>query len=325
MPTLAFDMTASNHEFRRYEFRGKNNSDYYDGDLEPLSPADVDMKIEKSAAGEYSIYNLRSSAGLAFRRTWAHIRNDKTNVTVFWFVRRGNVAVSHPGGRNVTHQGDCFITRSTRPFYMELTPDDGGLMDVMHVVVPSHKLYAILSDSIEPGRPFPTAKGDLLMAERILTMLFEQDDEIDPDTAAQLVQTLLTGVGKTIARIAGEPVPRASIADKRVADITRYINQHFANPDLNAKMVADACGISLRYLCHILKKNGLSFSQLIWERRMNTAHEWLREPRMAHHAISEIAYLVGFKSSAHFSRMFKSHYEIGPREYRNLPAPEGTA
>ena len=73
--------------------------------------------------------------------------------------------------------------------------------------------------------------------------------------------------------------PRHSIADKRIADITRYINQHFANADLNAKMVADACGISLRYLCHILKKNALSFSQLLWERRMETAHGWLREEK----------------------------------------------
>jgi AraC-like DNA-binding protein len=324
MPVRAFDMTTANHESRRFEFRGKNGSDYYEGDLEPLSP-DVDMTIEKSVAGEYSIYNLRSGAPLAFRRSWAHIRRDKTNVTVFWFVRRGEIALSHAGGRNIIKADECAITRSSKAFYMELTPDESGWIEAMHVVVPSHKLCAIVGDHIDAGRPFPTSRGDLLLAERILTMLFEQDAEIDPDTAERLVETLLNGVGRTIGRIAGEPPPRATIADKRLADITRYINQHFANPDLNAPMVAEACGISLRYLAHVLRKNGLSFSQIVWERRLGTAHDWLREEKMRHHAIAEIAWAAGFKSSAHFSRMFKARYGVGPRDYRALPTPQGSA
>ncbi|RYD90935.1 MAG: AraC family transcriptional regulator [Sphingomonadales bacterium] len=325
MPVLAFDMTTANFESRRFEFRGKNNADYYEGDLEALSPREVDMKIEKSVSGDYAIYDLSSRTGLAFRRSWAHIRSDKTNVTVFWFVRRGEIAISHSSGRNVIHKNECAITRSSKPFYMELTPDESGMVEAMHVVVPSHRLYSIISDSLEAGRPFPTSQGDLLLAERILTLLFEQGEEIDRDTAEQLVQTLLNGVGRTIARIAGDPAPRSTLADRRVADITRYIEQHFANPDLNAKLVADSCGISLRYLCHILKKHDLSFSQLLWDRRMGTAQSWLHAEKMRHLAISEIAYLAGFKSSAHFSRMFKARYGMGPRDYRALPVPQGNA
>jgi AraC-like DNA-binding protein len=33
-------------------------------------------------------------------------------------------------------------------------------------------------------------------------------------------------------------------------------------------------------------------------------------------SISEIAYSVGFKSPAHFSRMFKRVFDMNPREYR---------
>ena len=324
MPELAFDMTTANHESRRFEFRGKNNVDYYDGDLQPLSTREVDLKIEKNLAGDYAIYKLVSRAGLAFRRSWTHIRNDKTNVTVFWFVRQGRITVSHPGGRYTISPHECAITRSSRPFYMELTTDESGTIEAMHVVVPSHRLHAIISESLEVGKPFATSKGDLFLAERIIELLFESE-EVDPDTAAQLVQALLNGVGKTITRLSGDPAPRETIADKRVSDITRYISQHFANPDLNARMVADSCGISLRYLCHILKKHDLSFSNLVWERRMSTAHEWLRDARMQHYSICEIAYLVGFKSSAHFSRMFKLRHGIAPREFRALPGAEGSA
>ncbi|VWX54205.1 AraC family transcriptional regulator [Novosphingobium sp. 9U] len=321
MPVLAFDMTTANHESRRFEFRGRNKADYYDGDLKPLSSHNVDVRIEKSLAGEYAICKEVSRSGLAFRRSWGHIRNDKTNLVIFWFMRRGHMSIAHAAGRHVVHAGECAITRSTRPFYMELVPPENGELEVMHVVVPSHKIYAVLGDNIEVGRPFPTSSGELALTDRILDLVFEQDDQIDQDMAEQLVQALLTGISKTITRLSGNPPARESISDKRIGDITRYINQNFANPDLNARMVADSCGISLRYLCHVLKKSELSFSTLVWDKRMATAHDWLSDEKMQHYAISEIAYLAGFKSSAHFSRMFKSRYNVAPREFRGRQVP----
>lgn len=324
MPIPAFHMTTADYERRRFEFRGKNNSDYYEGDLRPLVPADVDMNIEKSVAGEYAIYKLTSRSGLTFRRSWSHIRSDKTDVTIFWFVRRGQISVSYADIKHLISPHECAITRSSRPFYMELTPDKGGLLEVMHVVVPSHELHSIISDGLEAGRPFPTSRGDLFVVERIFTLLFEEDDQIDTDIAEQLVSTLLLGLGKSIARAGGSPPPRLTVVEKRIADISGCINRHFANPDLNARMVAEKCGISLRYLCHILKKNQLSFSTLVWERRMERAEQWLKDPAMRHHLVCEIAYLVGFKSSAHFSRMFKARFGVAPSAYRDshLPAEQ---
>jgi AraC family transcriptional activator of tynA and feaB len=325
MPVLAFDMTTANHQYRRFEFRGEHNKDYYDGDLECLSGRDVDMKIEKSTPGEYAIYKLTSRSGLTFRRSWAHIRKDKTNVTVFWFVRRGQIAVSHAGIRHVVNPHECMITRSSKAFFMELTPDEGGVLEAMHLVVPSHKLYAVIGENAEVGKPIPASKGDIAVMERMLTLLFEEDADIDPDIAEQMAETLLAGLSKTVARVLGNPVARPSIADKRISDITRYINQNFSNPDLNQKMVADRCGISLRYLCHILKKHDLSFSTLVWERRMATSRDWLQDAKMQHYSISEIAYMAGFKSSAHFSRMFKMRFGVAPREYRQMQGDEAAA
>ncbi|MEO6718588.1 MAG: helix-turn-helix transcriptional regulator [Novosphingobium sp.] len=320
MPVLTFDMTTGNHQKRRFEFRGKNNADFYDGDLQPLSTNDVEMKIEKSVAGDYSIYLLTSRTGLSFRRSWTHIRNDKTDMTIFWFVRRGTITISRAGVRHVINPHECTITRSSRAFYMELVPDTGGQLEAMHVAVPSHLLLAILSDNAEVGKPIPASRGDVSVTERMLTMLFEEDAELDPEIAEKMATTLITELGRTVARYLGTPVAGRSIADKRVGDISRYINQHFSNPDLNAKIVAANCGISLRYLCHVLKRNDLSFSNLLWEKRMSTAHDWLRDQNMQHYSISEIAYQAGFKSSAHFSRMFKAHYDVAPREFRSVQA-----
>lgn len=320
MPVLAFDMTTTNCDSRRFEFRGKNNADYYDGELKPLSTANLNMKIEKSRAGEFGIYKLTSSTGLAFRRDSAHIRNDNTNLTIFWFVRRGRIMISHCGRRFETGPDECAITRSSKPFYMELTPDADGMLEVMHVVVPGHKLFSVLGDNVETGHPFSASRGDMHLAERVLTMLFDEGDDIDSDNAGYLVEALVNGLARSIQTIVGDPAPPPTISDRRIADITRWINQNFPNLELNARMVAEGCGISLRYLCHILKKNNLSFSGMVWERRMAAAGEWLADPKMQHNSISVIAYLAGFKSSAHFSRMFKMRYGIAPREFRQQKA-----
>jgi AraC-like DNA-binding protein len=317
MPVVTFDMSTANHQYRRFEFRGKNKSEYYEGDLIPLTQREVEMKIEKSLAGDFAIYKLTSRAPLAFRRSWMHIRQDKIDVTVFWFVRCGCITVSDAAGRHIIKQGECAITRSTKPFYMELAADESGVLENMHVVVPSHLLHTIVGDNVEVGRAFPTSQGELFLTERILSLLFEEDDHVDAEIAAQLVRTLLSGLGRTIDRLTGAGTPRLSIAEKRMSEITRYINQNFSNPDLNAKLVATSCGISVRYLCYLLKERGLSLSSLIWEKRIVTAWQWLKDERMRHYSICEIAYLVGFKSSAHFSRMFKKHYGQAPRQFRN--------
>ena len=64
MPVLAFDMTMTNPDTKGFEFRGWDAGGYYDGDMEPLSPVETDLKIERSVAGEYSIYNVSSRTGV---------------------------------------------------------------------------------------------------------------------------------------------------------------------------------------------------------------------------------------------------------------------
>jgi AraC-like DNA-binding protein len=49
---------------------------------------------------------------------------------------------------------------------------------------------------------------------------------------------------------------------------------------------------------------------------MKIASRWLSSSKPSDISIAEIAFRVGFKSPAHFSRMFKRLFDKGPREYR---------
>jgi AraC-like DNA-binding protein len=74
--------------------------------------------------------------------------------------------------------------------------------------------------------------------------------------------------------------------------------------------------VSPRYLSYLLKDGNTTFSDLLWGRRLAKATEWLLSAAMCDRMVQEIAFMAGFKSAAHFSRMFKAHHGCSPKEFR---------
>jgi len=152
--------------------------------------------------------------------------------------------------------------------------------------------------------------------------VFEDDGTLAEESLRLLVETALTLIGNAV-RASEDAVPaRQTIADRRLQDVLRFIEVHLSDPQLSTAMVAKGCGISPRYLSFLLRLKGTSFSELVWEQRLEKARNWLSASDPRDISISEIAY-VGFKSPAHFSRMFKRVFKVNPREFRGeggLPA-----
>jgi AraC family transcriptional activator of tynA and feaB len=66
----------------------------------------------------------------------------------------------------------------------------------------------------------------------------------------------------------------------------------------------------------VLRANDTSFSDLLWSQRLPKARQWLVADPYRRYTIHKISSMAGFKSAAHFSRMFKSAYGVSPKEYR---------
>ena len=95
--------------------------------------------------------------------------------------------------------------------------------------------------------------------------------------------------------------------------------------DLTPARVADAEGISERYLQKLFEGSGSSFTHYVRERRLQRASAELSSPAEAHHSISEIAYRNGFNDSAHFSRAFRHRFGLSPREFRQQELERASA
>lgn len=316
MADKLFSVDKGNFRDCQSLFRGEREQEYYRGDFWIEDTSRIEVRSERKAVGAISIIKQRSATNLFFRRTRQHIREDATDLSILWFVKHGSLAFSNQCGNKVAQPGDFAITRSMSPFFLECQVDQDSVHEVLHVTVPTHILRAHIPHDFSTGLFMPVNRAELAIAENILTDVFEDDGGLAEDSARALVDTALALIGNAV-RASDEAAPaRQTIADRRLEEVLRFIEVHLSDPQLSTAMVAKGCGISPRYLSFLLRLKGTSFSELVWEQRLDKARNWLASSDPRDVSISEIAYGVGFKSPAHFSRMFKRVFGVNPREFR---------
>ena len=94
----------------------------------------------------------------------------------------------------------------------------------------------------------------------------------------------------------------------------RYIDAHYAEPDLSLEEVASAAQISPGYLSRLLKlETGFSFVDYLTRVRINKAVQIMSDPAVK---VYEVAEAVGYQSQHYFSRAFKRVFGRPPVEYR---------
>jgi AraC-like DNA-binding protein len=137
-------------------------------------------------------------------------------------------------------------------------------------------------------------------------------------SSEHLIEAALSLINDAISwQCAHQPVSK-SLGDRRFDDVMHFIEMHFTDPNLSLTKAAKSLGISTRYLSLLLEHRGLHFSTLIWDKRLQAAKEWLPASAESGALVREIAYRVGFKSSAHFSRKFRKAFNMSPQNYRLL-------
>lgn len=92
-----------------------------------------------------------------------------------------------------------------------------------------------------------------------------------------------------------------------------YINK-FYNQELTLSSVAEHVSLNPSYFSNLFKKEtGTNFSAYLANVRIENAKLLLRDSNLA---LSEIAVELGFESQSYFSKVFKEHEGVTPRQYR---------
>ncbi|MDG1420493.1 MAG: helix-turn-helix transcriptional regulator, partial [Tateyamaria sp.] len=96
--------------------------------------------------------------------------------------------------------------------------------------------------------------------------------------------------------------------------VRSLVKAHLADGNLKIDELAEIAGMSTRSLQRYLTENCSSFSQIMQESRFETACMHLDNLNMK---IKDVAAALGYANSTHFSRYFRRHSGISPRQYRS--------
>ena len=152
-------------------------------------------------------------------------------------------------------------------------------------------------------------------------MLYSLAEVIDEVSAEQLRPVELSLTEFLMTSLGGEkPVfGLGGVADDRASHLHRIcqrIETMLSDPEICLRAVADAEGVSTRYLQKLFTEAGNTFSHYVRTRRLERCRSDLISPLHAELSISEICFRWGFNGSAHFSRVFRQEFDISPRDYR---------
>ncbi len=209
----------------------------------------------------------------------------------------------------VLHAGDSTLIDGRTPARAAPTP--GSTCLCLHI--PRELLDERLRGVRTATLPGPGA-GALLGS--LIRSAFDNAHALTPDQHGALREALLALVGASWGRD-GEPAPDASAPEPAlISRIKASVAERLDDPELSPGSIARAHGVSVRHLHRLFGLTGSSLGEWVRRNRLERCAADLRDPRLAHESLTQIAFRWGFNDSAHFSRSFRAAYDETPRAYR---------
>jgi acetamidase/formamidase/AraC-like DNA-binding protein len=136
----------------------------------------------------------------------------------------------------------------------------------------------------------------------------------------QALEQGVTELFLTIVAAEGGPAAAATRSLAALFNrVTLAIERRLHDPDLTAARIAQAEGISERYLQKLFEQNDVSFGHHLRDRRLERARSALVSPG-DHTPVADVAYRCGFGDAANFNRLFKERFGSPPGAFRSQHA-----
>lgn len=279
--------------------------------LPPNRPQQTHFRMDLIRAGSLAVGRYAGSDFTA-RREWRHIR-DSQSASTSYFVRfpiQGAVRCSQGRNRSSIEVGQGVITSNIRPVLLEFASADGAECVTINVRVPSHmiRIYIPFVDNL-CGIPFCAESSSGHIAREIFSHLLWMDDDISSVVVEELAQV---GMRATADAVSACGDIRKKRVGRELEIILSFIKDNMTVPGITVKMVADNLNISPRLIHYRMKESGMSFNDYLWGLRLTQAANWISNPEFRHLNVSDIAYLVGFKSVTHFTAAYRKRFGCTP-------------
>ena len=259
----------------------------------------------------------------AVKRTTSIIQSAKENHVIFNWLISGNCLAKQDGNETQFGQQSMWICDASRYYDLEF-PDQ---FELVSMALPKSRLgtYHTNFDSLtvtELNRQSEVTgfvQGHLTElvnhAPFVSSLMADRVAKATMEWVMMLLSEQWAAVGSRLSHSQMSIVMR----------VKQSIALWASNPELTGNDVAEHIGVSTRYINQLLNEEGMSLSRMIWLYRTQKAAEMLSDSQNLHRTISDIAYSTGFNDVAHFSRLFKKHFNVTPSQYRQHAERASTA
>lgn len=119
---------------------------------------------------------------------------------------------------------------------------------------------------------------------------------------------------QAIAESEAKPIEAESINEKTLAKVARIIEENISDPDLNVNLLCEKSGVANKQLYRLIKRyHEMAPLDYIRNVRLQKAAVLLSQHRFT---VSEVSYMVGFKTPSYFARCFQNQYGVRPSQYK---------
>jgi AraC-like DNA-binding protein len=228
---------------------------------------------------------------------------------------RGSSVLIQDGREATLTPGDFTLYDTDRPYTLAFSDPHRMLVLVFPrdmLGLPESRLAGLTATRL------PGAGGGLAtLIGPFLAQVADLLDEVDTRGGVRLAGNVLDLLGTVLTeRLDCSPADPDRAHRALMLQITSFIEEHLGEADLAPAQIAAAHHISLRQLHKLFHASGTTVAGWIRQRRLERCGHDLRDPRWSGRPVAAIGARWGYPDPAHFSRLFKAAYGVGPRDYR---------
>jgi AraC-like DNA-binding protein len=229
-------------------------------------------------------------------------------------VHSGSSLMRHGGHETEVRAGDLIVADVSKPYDLAFKAPLHGLT----ISLPWNR-FSPYAETLEAltGRRIDADRGAAAVLSGFVRSVWREvadgDGDDWPGSAEEVIWDLLQAVlgGEGDEPVGGRRKSRLRLEAKAHADA------RLADPGFGSPQLADALGISSRYLQAVFAEAGTTPSRFLLARRLEAAAVRLRRPGKAC-SITDVAFGCGFNDLSYFSRSFRRRFGLSPLAYRLL-------
>jgi AraC-like DNA-binding protein len=287
-------------------------------DCKPPAGQPIFGHIDFGRLGDMQFTRLRSNS-VEVSRGQARVAAGNDDHYLVLALRHGLAQVKQDGRVTVLRPGEFVVNDCSRPYVLNFEPPYHEVQVLRFPRIQLDGLVRNAEDLTAIAVPGSGVVGRLLLS--MMDALRSGCGELFPACAHGVSQAVAGVVGAALGGLPGAEGGRSSnLRDFHIARIKAFVRERLRDPALSVALVAAAMQLSPDYVGKLFAGEPMPLSRLIWQWRLEACSRELADPRSAARSVSDIAFAWGFSDSAHFSRRFRQHFGMAPKEWRHHQA-----